>query len=163
MECSPLNFKPRLHHSPPPRTWTSKPEVYPSGSEYGLSAPVTPAFAQPQKSSFNLAPNPSASESLEEIHPELHPPSQVDSGENIPALHIPPPPPQPRCHRALWDSASRALPSYLCSNLWAICRLVCSSLCFSPLLLIDLALQGLAPFSWGWDSSFPSTLTRPLT
>ena len=64
---------------------------------------MTPGFAQPLLShrvSFNL-PRPRASESLEEIHPELLSSSQVDSGNSLLPSRIPPHHPQPKMSRAL--------------------------------------------------------------
>lgn len=96
--------------------------------------------------SFNL-PRPSASESLEEIHPELPSSSQVDSGNSLLPSRIPPHHPQPKMSRALWDSALGALQtSYLYNQLvghlpdWS--ALASAS---HPYSLIDLALLGFGP------------------
>ena len=87
---------------------------------------MTPGFAQPLLShrvSFNL-PRPRASESLEEIHPELLSSSQVDSGNSLLPSRIPPHHPQPKMSRALWDSAPGASPDFIfnyTTDLWAGC------------------------------------------
>ena len=150
------------HHLPPlQRTWTSKPETDPS---WRFWVSVTPALAQPLLShrvSFNL-PCPSATESREEIHPELLSSSQVDSGNSLLPSHIPPP--NPRRHGLCGTQPSGPLqPPYLtirpaCGpSAW----LGCSSLWFPLLPPHSSGTSRVWPHSLeGWHLSFPSPFTH---